>query len=212
MATQGLPARLPEGERIIWQGAPSWKVVVRSVFHVRLVAAYFALIILWCIASDVRDGASAASVALSAARMTGAALVPLAVMTAYAWFMQRTTVYTMTNRRIVMHFGVAFPMSFNIPFAKIDGAALALHADGSGDIPLHLTVGEKLAYLVMWPNVRPWRMKRPEPMIRGIEDAERVAQLLSRALAAAASLPVPVGAVAPRAATATIGSSAAAAA
>jgi hypothetical protein len=212
MATQGLPARLPEGERIIWQGAPSWRVVVRSVFHVRLVAAYFGLIILWCLAIDFREGASAASIALSAARMTGAALVPLAVMTAYAWFMQRTTVYTVTNRRVVMHFGVAFPMSFNIPFAKIDGAALAVHADGSGDIPLTLTKGEKLAYLAMWPNVRPWRMKVPEPMIRGVDDAERVAQLLSRALAAAASLPAPVGAVAPRAAAATIGSTAAVAA
>ncbi len=212
MATQGLPARLPEGERIIWQGAPSWRVVVRSVFHVRMVAAYFALIILWCLAGDVRVGASAAAVAFSAARMVGAAMVPLGVMTAYAWFMQRTTVYTITNRRVVLHFGVAFPMSFNIPFNKIESAAVALHADGSGDIPLQLAEGEKLAYLIMWPNVRPWRMKRPEPMLRGIEDAERVAQLLSRGLAAAASLPVHVGAVAPRATAATIGSSATAAA
>jgi hypothetical protein len=212
MATQALPARLPEGERIIWQGSPSWRVVVRSVFHVRLVAAYFALIILWCVASEWRNGDAGVAIAISAARMTGAALVPLAFTTVYAWFMQRTTVYTVTNRRVVMHFGVAFPMSFNIPFAKIGGAALNVHADGSGDIPLQLMPGEKLAYLAMWPNVRPWRMKRPEPMIRGVENAVQVAQLLSRALAASASMPVSVEAVAPRAAGATIRTSAAAAA
>jgi hypothetical protein len=212
MSTQGLPGRLPEGERIIWQGAPSWRVLVRSLFHVRMVAAYFALIILWSVAGEWRDGGAAGATALSAAHMTGAALVPLGFMTLYAWLMQRTTVYTITNRRVVMHFGVAFPMSFNIPFARIAGAALTTHADGSGDIPLQLAQGEKLAYLVMWPNVRPWRMAKPEPMIRGIENAESVAQLLSRALAASASLPVSAAAVAPRATAANIGASAAAAA
>jgi hypothetical protein len=212
MSTQGLPARLPEGERIIWQGSPNWRVLVRSLFHVRMVAAYFALIILWCVAGSWRDGSASGVIALSAARMTGAALVPLGFMTLYAWLMQRTSVYTITNRRVVMHFGVAFPMSFNIPFAKIAGAALTTQPDGSGDIPLQLAEGEKLAYLVMWPNVRPWRMAKPEPMIRGIDNAQSVAQLLSRALAASASLPVRVEAVAPRAAAANIGTSTAAAA
>jgi len=212
MATQGLPARLPEGERIIWQGSPSWRVVVRSVFHVRLVAAYFALIILWCVASEYRSGDAGLAIAISGARMIGGALVPLAVMTAYAWLTQRTTVYTVTDRRVVMQFGVAFPMSFNIPFAKIICAGLNVHADGSGDMNLQLSPGEKLAYLAMWPNVRPWRMARPEPMIRGVENAVQVAQLLSRALAASASMPVSVEPVAPRAAGATIRTSAAAAA
>jgi hypothetical protein len=55
-------------------------------------------------------------------------------------------------------------------------------------------------------------MAKPEPMIRGIDNAQSVAQLLSRALAASASLPVCVEAVAPRATAATIGASAAAAA
>jgi hypothetical protein len=182
------------------------------MFHLRMVAAYFAMIILWCVVSDFREGEQAATVALSAARMAGVALVPLSLMTIYAWAVQRSTVYTITSKRVVMHFGVAFPMSFNIPYSKIASAALTANADGSGDIPLQLLPGQKLAYLVMWPNVRPWRMKRPEPMLRGLADVQPVAQLLARALAASASMPVAPIPVATRAADATVGEGAALAA
>ncbi len=188
--TRGLPSRLPAGERVLWQGAPAARVLLRSMFHIRFVSAYFALIILWCAVSSLHDGGTAVAVAPSAALMTGVALVPVSLMAIYALLVQRTTIYTITSRRVVMHFGVAFPMSFNIPFSKIAAAALHTDVDGSGDIALQLLPGQKLAYLVMWPNVRPWRMKRPEPMLRGIADAEPVAKLLAQALAAAPSLPV----------------------
>jgi hypothetical protein len=210
--TRGLPSRLPAGEQLLWQGAPKARVLLRSMFHLRMVAAYFAMIILWCVVSDFREGEQAATVALSAARMAGVALVPLSLMTIYAWAVQRSTVYTITSKRVVMHFGVAFPMSFNIPYSKIASAALTANADGSGDIPLQLLPGQKLAYLVMWPNVRPWRMKRPEPMLRGLADVQPVAQLLARALAASASMPVAPIPVATRAADATVGEGAALAA
>jgi hypothetical protein len=111
-----------------------------------------------------------------------------------------------------MHFGVAFPMSFNIPFAVVASAAVSSHADGSGDVSMQLQPGAKLGYLVMWPNVRPWRMARAEPMLRGLADVSPVAQILSRALAASASVAVPAGVVAPRAANARIEAGAQAAA
>jgi hypothetical protein len=209
---KGIPASLPEGERVLWQGNPAWRVLIGSVFHVRFVASYFALIILWCTASSWQAGTPAVGMAISVARMAGAALVPLGLMTLYTWQTQRTTVYTITNRRVVMHFGVAFPMSFNIPFAMVTSAAVSMSGDGSGDIALQLQPGSKLAYLAMWPLVRPWRMARAEPMLRGIADVAPAAQILSRALAAYASVAVPAGVVAPRAAGATIGAEAPAAA
>ncbi len=209
---KGIPASLPEGERLLWQGNPAWRVLIGSVFHIRFVASYFALIILWCTASSWQAGTPAASIAGADARMFGVALVPLALMMLFSWLTQRTTVYTITNRRVVMHFGVAFPMSFNIPFAMVTSAALSAHGGGSGDIALRLQPGSKLGYLVMWPNVRPWRMARAEPMLRGLADVAPAAQILSRALAAYASVAVPVDVVAPRAAGATIGAGAPAAA
>ena len=44
-AQYGLPEALPEGEHILWQGAPDWKVLARRVFHTRKVAVYFATFI-----------------------------------------------------------------------------------------------------------------------------------------------------------------------
>ena len=44
-AQYGLPEKLPEGERILWQGAPDWQVIARRVFHVNKVAIYFALML-----------------------------------------------------------------------------------------------------------------------------------------------------------------------
>ena len=212
--TKGLPGRLPAGERILWQGSPSARTLLLSMFHIRAVAAYFALIIAWCAASYIRDGYALPSVGMSILRMGGVALVPLVLMAVYAFLLQRTTIYTITSRRIVLHHGVAFPMSINVPFAKIASAALAARADGSGDIPVSLTQGSKVAYLAVWPNARPWRMRNPEPMLRGINDAASVAQLLSRALAASAEMPIAAqaSAVAPKPSGATIGIQAAAAA
>ena len=38
---RGLPGPLPEGETILWQGAPDWRVLAVQAFHVRAVAIYF---------------------------------------------------------------------------------------------------------------------------------------------------------------------------
>ena len=44
-AAPGLPEKLPEGEHIIWQGAPDWKQLALQAFHVRIVSIYFALML-----------------------------------------------------------------------------------------------------------------------------------------------------------------------
>ena len=63
--------------------------------------------------------------------------------------------------------------------------------DGTGDIALQLGKGDRVAYLILWPHARPWRLAKAEPMLRAIPHADRVAQVLARALAAAADAPAP---------------------
>ena len=92
--------------------------------------------------------------------------------------------YTITNRRVVMRIGVVLEITFNFPFRVIESAGLRAYPDGTGDIPLTLTGDDKVAYLHLWPHARPWRAARPEPMLRSVPDAARVADILSRALAA----------------------------
>jgi hypothetical protein len=186
---RGLPENLPQGEQMLWQGAPDWRAIAGQVFHIRLIAAYFGLMIVWRIATAFTGEVPPLQAAIGALWLAGLAGLCCGILAFLAWATARTTVYTLTSERLVMRIGIALPITFNIPFGKIESAAARIGADGVGDIPLTLIKGEKIAYAALWPHVRPWRMKRPEPMLRAIPNADAVAETLARALAAAASRP-----------------------
>jgi hypothetical protein len=89
-----------------------------------------------------------------------------------------------------MRFGIALSMTVNLPYTLVASAAAKLHADGSGDLSLALLKPHRVSYIFFWPHARPWHLLRPQPTLRGIADAGAVAQILGRALAGAASVPV----------------------
>jgi hypothetical protein len=171
---RGLPGRLPPGEHIIWQGAPSWSVFARSVYRVRVVAGYFVLL---AAAGLLSGSVTGALVTL------GVGLLGIGLLALLAWGSARTTVYTLTNRRMVLRVGVAIPKCFNLPLALIAGADLRRHAGGHGDIALTMIGEPTLGYFLLWPHARPWKMRAPQPMLRAIPDAEMVAARLTRACA-----------------------------
>jgi Bacterial PH domain len=191
---RGLPARLPAGEALLWQGHPEWRSLSVRAFHLRKIVFYFGLLALWSVASALADGKNPGGALLSAAWipvMALAAVVPLAVLACLA---ARTSVYSITSKRIVVRIGIALPITINIPFRVIESIGLKRHTDGSGDIPASLSKGYRLAFLVLWPHARPWRVRSPQPMLRSIADPDRVARLLVEAIsadAAQALRPVP---------------------
>jgi Bacterial PH domain len=185
----GLPERLPTGEEILWQGSPRWNVLARRAFHVRKVGFYFLLLIAWTLVSDIQGGRDPVP---SAFWLVVAAALAIGLLTLLARAMARSTLYTITNHRLVMRFGVALPMTVNLPYGKIAGAALREHGDGTGDIPVTLAPGTRTSYLVLWPHVRPWRFSPAEPMLRAIPEAQRVARILAKALEGHASSRAPV--------------------
>ncbi len=186
----GLPAHLPAGERILWQGAPDWRGLARRAYHVGQVGIYFGFLLAWA-AISAATHRTLATLPSTALLLAGLAAGAMAVLAGLAWLTGRTTIYTITNRRVVMRFGIALPMSINLPFAQIVSAGVRLHAGGRGDIVLALPATQRIAYLVLWPHVRPWRLARAEPMLRAVPEAERVAQILARALAAGAAQAAP---------------------
>jgi hypothetical protein len=186
----GLPERLPEGETLLWQGRPGWRGLARGALHVRGIAAYFAVVAAWQGAWIATSGGSALHAVGSAALMLAIGALPIAFLLAYAWMSAKGSVYSITNRRIVMRVGVALPVTINLPFALVESAALARRADGSGDLVLRLSAKQRASWIALWPHCRPWRFTRPEPMLRALPDAQAAAQVLSRALAAAAAVPV----------------------
>jgi hypothetical protein len=178
----GLPGALPEGETIQWQGGPEWRSLARHAFHVRKVAVYFALLgavgLAFALGRETPPGEIAAMLAWLAVLATAA----IGLLTLFAWLTARTTVYTLTNRRLAIRYGIALPVTLNVPYTSVGSAALAVYPEGTGDIPLSLSTTDRVAYLVLWPHARPWKLKRPEPMLRSIPDAGRVAVILGRNL------------------------------
>lgn len=194
---RGLPGALPSGERILWQGSPRWTRLACDAFHVRAVALYFALMLAWRTAAAIGAGTApehALALALSAAPL---ALAGVAILAALAWLNARTTVYTITNRRVVLRFGVALTKAINLPFPILESGAVKAHADGAGDLALTLKAPNKLAFLHLWPHVRPWRVAAPQPTLRAIPDAAAVGAILAQAMKA--ELPVEIVAAAPAA-------------
>ena len=181
----GLPELPPEEEKILWQGSPSRNSMAVHVFHVRKVVVYFALLMVSQVVTGLYDGATAAVIASDLAVLAAGAGLCLILLSGLAWGYSRSTIYTITSKRLVMRHGIALPMSINIPFSKIDAAQMAEHSNGTGTITMRITADNRLAWLALWPNVRPWNFKSPEPALRCIENPQAVASLLATAMAGA---------------------------
>ena len=180
----GLPALLPAGEEILWQGKPAWRSLAVNAFHVRKVALYLSTFAVLRGVMVAVDGGSMGEALLASLILAPLVVAAVGVLTVAAWLNAESTVYTLTSRRVVMRFGVAIPISFNLPFTQLKSADLRLDGQGKGDVSLVLADSERLAYLHLWPHARPWHMSRSQPMMRSIPDAEAVGRKLAEAVAA----------------------------
>lgn len=174
---RGLPGLLPAGEQIVWQGSPDWKRLALTAFHVRGVAIYFGLILVVAAVSGAGTSGMLATI--------GAGVAAVALLGFIAWASARSTVYTLTNQRVVFRIGIALPTCINVPLKIIENASMKAHADGTADLPLQIKGPTKMGWLMLWPHARPWKLGNPEPMLRAIPEGARVAALLSRTLAEA---------------------------
>jgi hypothetical protein len=187
---RGLPQLLPRGERMLWQGAPRWQDLAVHAFHARKVIWYFAALAVAQAAFGYAGGETLAHAVRPFQWLVPMGLVAAALLTCIAILSARTTVYTITSKRLVMRVGMALPVTINLPFSQIDGASLRLFANGSGDIPLKVNAKERVAYLLLWPHARPFHFAHPQPCLRCIADADNVAGLLASALAGEATTPL----------------------
>ena len=180
---RGLPGLLPPGERLIWQGAPDWKVLARRTYLGDFVALWFAAIMAWRLIGGIVDGDGVVASITYALWIVPVAATALAIIAGLAWATARTTVYTITSRRVVMRIGVALSMSINVPFKRIVSADLKALVSGCGDIALGIGGKDRFAYLALWPHARPWKLANPQPMMRAVPEAAAVARTLAEAIA-----------------------------
>lgn len=169
---RGLPGELPEDEHVLWQSAPDWKYLAAAALHIRLSAVYFVAIVIWAVLRGDMNTAMA---------VTALGAVVIGLFAAFAWGVGQTTVYTLTNKRIVLRIGVALNKCINLPLSEIESANLKTLGDGHGNIVLTLKGAPRLGYIMLWPHARSLRFVRPQPMLRAIPDAANVAQMLFKA-------------------------------
>jgi len=176
----GLPELLAANEQIVWQGSPVALEVFQTVFHGRALLAYFlAMLGLRLIFS----GDSSEGSGLTAAAAAGMAIVfglALGVFWLLAWLTAKTTVYTVTSKRLIMRIGIVLNVTFNLPWTRIASADLRVRKNGAGDIAFRLVPEDKIAYLHLWPHARPWRFSHPEPMMRGLASVREVSEVILR--------------------------------
>lgn len=181
----GLPGALPDGENIIWQGAPQSRALAIHAFHIRFVAAYFALVgaFRFFTAPSIENGLSAAALILVAG------LVTIAVLYFIAASMARAALFTITNKRVVFRFGAAIRKYVNLPFSEIESVSVRPHRTRSsndtgptGDIALGIAKKTAPPYFHLWPFVRPLKINAPTPLIRAIADADKVGAVLAQTM------------------------------
>ena len=177
---RGVAEALPPGERVLWEGAPQPRALTRHLLFIRPITAYFAVMVAWWIAAQPASVTGLAFWGPLASQVALVGLVLLGARGLGAWIASATT-YAITDRRLVMRIGIVFPITVNIPLAYVHGAQLRTFADGTGQIALQLDPKEKLAWVVLFPHVRSWRIGRPEPLLRGLGDPTAVGAILRRA-------------------------------
>ena len=177
----GLPERLPADEQMLWQGSPQFGAMARRVFHIRKVAFYFAVLLLAHLANLWWSGSSVAQILMSLRWLLPLALLGLGAVAMLAWLSAKTTVYTLTDKRVVMRVGIVLTVTFNLPLKTLASAGLLLHPSGHGDITLAIAGDQRIAWFQLWPSVRPWRFSKPEPTLCAVANAQAVSDQLSAA-------------------------------
>jgi len=178
-AALGLPEELPKGEQILWQGSPNWISLGVEAFHLRSLGIYFGLMLLLQLSylSGQEEDWSAKPLLITAFMV----ILTLGTLWAWSWMSAKASMYTITNKRVVMRVGVVYSLTFNLPLKQIIGAHELHRRGGTSDLSLTLKKEDRIGWLHLWPHSRPWVLNHPEPTIRCIPDGALCADILKSA-------------------------------
>jgi hypothetical protein len=177
---RGLPERPPEGEVILWQGQPNWLRLSIDSLNVWWVLGYFIFLFVWRFIS-VSDLMPIYQAVLVSLPFLALALIVTLLLMLVGYIQANATVYTITNKRVVMRIGAALTVTLNLPFTEIENAAIASSSNDFGTIVIDTKQTTKFSFLVLWPHARAWHFKKPQPSLKCIPNAAEVAEILSNA-------------------------------
>ena len=177
-AALGLPEALPRNEYIVWQGRPDWRQLAIEAFHVRKIAIYFAAMVLLQLVHLMDNNTALPEMFKSLATSVTLAAIALSLLTWGAYLSANGTMYTLTNKRIIMRIGIVLSLTFNLPLKKITACDLQLQKNQTGNLALGIASESPIGWLNLWPHVRAWRVASPQPSLRCVPQAQALAQLI----------------------------------
>src|SRR3954453_1683646 len=89
----------------------------------------------------------------------------IGLLTVFAALVARTTIYTITTKRVVIRFGIAIPMTIQVSYPMIEAAAVQTWPNGAGDVAITLIPNQRIGYLIIWPHARPWKLAKAQPTL-----------------------------------------------
>lgn len=161
-------------EKVLWKGRPALGLMARSAFHAHKAGAYMAALAGIAVLTGNPNAALVAA---------GLGVVLVALLYVLAWASARSTLYILTDARLIMRIGIAIETRINVPLKQVQAAHLRMRGKDHGDIALEIGGERLLTTLLLWPHVRPYHYAMPQPMLRAVPEAARVAQLIAEARA-----------------------------
>ena len=179
---------LPEGECIVWEGRPEARAIATRAMFFNYIIIYLlgiaALRTGYLIAGDTSISTWSGLLAWQCL----ASLFVVAIICFLARTYSRTTTYTLTSRRLIIRTGAAIPIHVNLPLERLQSADLREFSDGTGDIALKVSSGDRLYWLLLWPNVRSWWIRPLQPLLRGLNEPHVAAAALASVMSSKADV------------------------
>jgi len=183
---------IPEGESILWKGKPSFWGFSWYFFGLKLLAFYLIILsVVFAARLTVTDFFTAFVVDFLPFLLSG--ILTSCILMALAKIQSQSSVYIITENRVIIKSGAALSFLISMPFKKIKAVNLQKRKGSLGTISFELNSGKRVPYISCWPSVRPWRFKKTEPAFSCIENVDEVATILRKSvMAGRVSLQAPV--------------------
>ena len=170
---------IPNGESILWKGRPSLWGFSWNLFGLKWITLYLGILSIVSVARFfASDFYTAFYVDFLPFFLSGIfasiILIGLAATQTYS------TVYIITENRVIIKTGAALSFLISMPFKKIKEVNLQKRGASIGTISFELLSEKRVPYISCWPSVRPWKFKRTQPAFSCIGSVDEVATILRK--------------------------------
>ena len=170
---------IPNGESILWKGRPSLWGFSWNLFGLKWITLYLSMLSIVSVARFfASDFYTAFYVDFLPFFLSGIfasiILIGLAATQTYS------TVYIITENRVIIKTGAALSFLISMPFKKIKEVNLQKRGASIGTISFELLSEKRVPYISCWPSVRPWKFKRTQPAFSCVRSVDEVATILRK--------------------------------